>query len=112
MPTDFPGVGQAELLARGAEWTARESAQQPSIRPQIEQLVTAQRAQLDRFLKPLLAKPDLRVILSGAGTSSFIGDCLVPALSARLHRRVESIATTDLVSGPNLLLQNEEPTLL
>jgi tagatose-6-phosphate ketose/aldose isomerase len=112
MPTDFPGVGQAELLARGAEWTAREIAQQPSIWPQIEQLVTAQRAQLDRFLRPLLAKTDLRVVLSGAGTSSFIGDCLVPALSARLRRRVESIATTDLVSGPNLLLQNEQPTLL
>ncbi len=112
MATDFPGVGQAELLARGAEWTAREIAQQPSVWPQIERLVAAQRAQLDGFLKPLLAKPDLRVVLSGAGTSSFIGDCLVPTLSARLRRRVESIATTELVSGPHLWLQSEAPTLL
>lgn len=112
MATDFPGVGQAELLARGAEWTAREIAQQPSVWPQVERLVAAQRAQLDNFLKPLLAKPDLRLVLSGAGTSSFIGDCLVPTLSARLRRRVESIATTELVSGPHLLLQAEVPTLL
>lgn len=112
MSTDFPGVGQAELQARGAEWTAREIAQQPSVWPQIERLVREQRAQLDSFLIPLLAKPELRVVLSGAGTSSFIGDCLLPALTARLHRRVESIATTDLVSGPHLFLQRDVPTLL
>lgn len=112
MSTDFPGVGQAELLARGAEWTAREIAQQPLVWPQIARMVGDQRAQLERFLSPLLARPELRVVLSGAGTSSFIGDCLVPALSARLHRRVDSIATTDLVSGPHLLLQSDVPTLL
>jgi len=112
MATDFPGVGQAELQARGAEWTAREIAQQPNVWPQVERLVSEQRAQLDRFLQPLLAKASLRVVVSGAGTSSFIGDCLVPALSVRLQCRVESIATTDLVSGPHLHLQGDVPTLL
>lgn len=111
MATDFPGVGQAELQARGAEWTAREIAQQPSVWPQVERLVANQRPQLDRFLQPLLAKPSLRVVMSGAGTSSFIGHCLVPALSLQLQRRVEAIATTDLVSGPHLLLQGDVPTL-
>ncbi|MFC4313246.1 SIS domain-containing protein [Steroidobacter flavus] len=112
MATDFPGVGQAELQARGAEWTAREIAQQPSVWPQVERLIAGQRAQLDRFLQPLLTNPSLRVVMSGAGTSSFIGDCLVPALSVRLQRRVESIATTDLVSGPRSLLPSDVPTLL
>jgi tagatose-6-phosphate ketose/aldose isomerase len=112
MASDFPGVGQAELQARGAEWTAREIAQQPTVWLQIERLVAERRSQLDQFLQPLLGNPALRVILSGAGTSSFIGDCLVPSLSARLNRRVESIATTDLVSGPHLRLQRDVPTLL
>ncbi|HEY5754253.1 MAG TPA: SIS domain-containing protein [Steroidobacter sp.] len=112
MATDFPGVGQAELQARGAEWTAREIAQQPQVWPQVERLVAEQRAQLDRFLQPLLAKSSLRVVMSGAGTSSFIGDCLVLALAVRLQRRVEAIATTDLVSAPHLQLQSEVPTLL
>lgn len=112
MATDFPGVGQAELQARGAEWTAREIAQQPFVWPLVERLVSEQRAQLDRFLQPLLTKASLRVVMSGAGTSSFIGDCLVPALSVRLQRRVESIATTELVSGPHLRLQSVVPTLL
>lgn len=112
MATDFPGVGQAELQARGAEWTAREIAQQPSVWPQIERLIAGQRAPLDRFLQPLLTQTSLRIVLSGAGTSSFIGDCLVPALSVRSQRRVESIATTDLVSSPHVYLQSDVPTLV
>ena len=39
------------------------------------------RARLDGFLAPLLADPALRIVLTGAGTSAFIGDCLAPALS-------------------------------
>ncbi len=50
--------------------------------------------------QPLVANPYLRVVLTGAGTSAYIGDCLAPALSARLRRRVDAIATTDLLSGP------------
>ena len=40
----------------------------------------------------------MRVILTGAGTSAFIGECLAPYLAAKLACRVEAIATTDLVS--------------
>ncbi len=91
MATEFPGVEQAQLQARGAEWTAREIAQQPPVWPLIERLVSEQRAQLDQFLQPLADEVFIAVVMSGAGTSSFIGDCLVPALSVRLQRRVESM---------------------
>ena len=47
------------------------------------------------FLAPLLADPALRVVLTGAGTSAFIGECLAPALCGQLQRRVDAIATTD-----------------
>jgi tagatose-6-phosphate ketose/aldose isomerase len=112
MSSDFPGLSAAELEARGAMWTAREIAQQPEIWRQVAQLVACQRSRLDGFLANLLDDPATRVILSGAGTSAFIGDCLAPALSAHLRRRVDPIATTDLVSGPHLWLQGDAPTLL
>ena len=67
---------------------------------------------LTPFLQPLLANPYLRIVLTGAGTSAYIGDCLAPALSARLRRRVEAIATTELLSGPDLRLPADGPTLL
>jgi tagatose-6-phosphate ketose/aldose isomerase len=112
MSGGFPGFPPAELAARGATWTTREIAQQPAVWSEVGQLIARERSDLDHFLEPLLAQPTLRVVLTGAGTSAFIGDCLAPALGARLGRRVEAIATTDLVSGPNLHLPGAAPTLL
>lgn len=102
----------AELQARGAAWTAREIAQQPAVWLQVARLVAGERANLESWLAPMLADPSTRVVLSGAGTSAFIGECLAPALARQLNRRVEAIATTDIVSGPLLSLQRNVPTLL
>ena len=74
------GLTAAQIQAGGAYWTAREIAQQPQVWPEVERRVTAD-AQLASFLAPLLANPELRVVLTGAGTSSFIGECLAPALT-------------------------------
>jgi tagatose-6-phosphate ketose/aldose isomerase len=108
----FPGLSVPELESRGAAWTAREIAQQPGVWTEVADLVARERAALECFLKPLVAYPGLRVVLAGAGTSAFIGDCLAPALRAALNRRVEAIATTDLLSAPDLWLPSEGPTLL
>ncbi len=105
------GIGEARLDAAGAGLTAREIAQQPAVWPEIEALVAGQRAALDAFLGPLLARGDLRIVLTGAGTSAFIGECLAPAMLAG-GRRVEAVPTTDLVSGPQQFLQPKVPTLL
>jgi tagatose-6-phosphate ketose/aldose isomerase len=112
MQSPVPGFTAAQLEARGATWTAREIAQQPAIWAEVARLVATQRATLDPFLLPLLSDPSIRIVLTGAGTSSFIGDCLAPAMAAHLRRRVESVATTDIVSGPERRLQRDVPTLL
>ncbi|HEU4516451.1 MAG TPA: SIS domain-containing protein [Steroidobacteraceae bacterium] len=108
----FPGLPAAELESRGAAWTAREIAQQPDVWKQVGALVARERAMLDDFLGPLLARTDLRIVLTGAGTSAYVGDCLAPALSARRGRHVEAIATTELLSGPDLRLPSDGPVLL
>ncbi len=107
----FPGLAAAELETRGAKWTAREIAQQPEVWAEVAALVAGRRQEIDAFLAPLVADPLLRVVLTGAGTSAFIGDCLAPSLSTRLQRRVEAIATTELLTGPNLRLPSDGPTL-
>ncbi|WP_343636076.1 SIS domain-containing protein [Roseateles sp.] len=106
----------ADLDRRGAAHTAREIAQQPAVWQAVHDLVRARRAALDAFLRPLLALPELRIVLTGAGSSAFIGQCLAPALlqqlGARPGVRVEAIATTDIVSNPAQCLQPGVPTLL
>jgi len=96
----------------GGELTAREIAQQPDVWLDIAALVDRERARLGAFLAPALANPRIRVVLTGAGTSSYIGACLAPTLAQHLGQRVEAVATTDLVSGPHLYLQRDVPTLL
>jgi tagatose-6-phosphate ketose/aldose isomerase len=108
---DILGIVAERLDAAGAGLTAREIAQQPAVWPEIDALVTRQRAALDAFLGPLLARAGLRIVLTGAGTSAFIGECLTPAMLGK-GWRAEAVPTTDLVSGPRSFLQPKVPTLL
>jgi tagatose-6-phosphate ketose/aldose isomerase len=106
------GFSAADLDQAGAGWTTREILQQPRVWTQVLELVT-RRAQVVRgFLRPLLGRPDLRVVLTGAGTSAFIGECIAPAIASRWNRRVEAVATTDLVACPGNWLLPRVPTLL
>jgi tagatose-6-phosphate ketose/aldose isomerase len=102
----------AALESGAASWTAREIAQQPQMWLRVEKLLAAQRASLHEFVAPIIDDPSGRVVLTGAGTSAFIGQCLQPALSPRLRSRVDAIATTDIVSAPQLWLKSAAPTLL
>jgi tagatose-6-phosphate ketose/aldose isomerase len=106
------GRSEHELEALGARWTAREIGQQPALLRATHAALLAGKRRLDGFLRRRLDRPELRIILAGAGTSAFIGECLAPHLAARLSRRVEAIATTDLASAPRLYFERSTPTLL
>jgi len=109
-------LAPSDLDHRGGAHTAREIAHQPAVWQTIHAQLQAERPALDAFLAPLLALPDLRIVLTGAGSSAFIGQCIAPALLRHLGQRpgirVEAVATTDIVSSPEQCLQAEVPTLL
>jgi tagatose-6-phosphate ketose/aldose isomerase len=69
-------------------------------------------AEAAAFLATPLGRRDLRIVLTGAGSSAFIGEIAAPALRRHLGRRVEAIATTDIVASPLDYLEPETPTLL
>lgn len=108
----LPQEAEITLGRAGGLWTAREIAQQPASWGRTHLLVQQQAHVIRSFLEPLRARSNLRIILTGAGSSAFIGECLAPLLLARLGGRVEAIATTDLLSGPHLYFQEAVPTLL
>jgi tagatose-6-phosphate ketose/aldose isomerase len=93
----------------GAAHTTAEIAQQPEVWRQLSGRVgTDVRA----FVNPLLAPPDTRIMLTGAGTSAFAGQVLAPRLSRTLRRRVEAVPTTDIVANPVEYLGHDQPSLL
>ncbi|KMO82092.1 SIS domain-containing protein [Mycolicibacterium chlorophenolicum] len=92
--------------------TILEIGQQPDAWREVAGRLTEGVEQSDAFLRDLLARPDLRIILTGAGSSAFAGEIAAPVLRRHLHRRVEPIATTDIVASPLDHLEAETPTLL
>jgi len=104
------GFDDALLAARDGGWTAREIAQQP----QVWREVLARAAEDGRaaFVARQLATPGMRVLLTGAGTSAFIGESLAPAIARRTGARADAVPTTDLVAGPGRHFQREAPTLM
>lgn len=93
-------------------WTEEEIRQQPAVWQETVNMLEAIRVQIDTFITPLLKEPDLRIILTGAGSSAFIGDVLAPKLSRTLSVPVSAIATTDIVSDPISYLPSHCPLLL
>ena len=110
-PVEVLGLSTAKSKAGGAYWTAREIAQQPQLWREIAQLVAGDSA-LAGFLQQRRMDEPRRVVLTGAGTSSFIGECLAPALAHQGWSRAEAIATTDIVASPGSLLVRRVPTLM
>ncbi len=106
------GHSTSSLLNVGGLHTAQEIVQQPDTLRAVHKHLQSEADALSAFLSPLLLRPELRIILTGAGTSAFIGGCLVPFLSNQLPCRLEAIATTDIVAGPRHYLEPDAPTLL
>lgn len=109
---EYLGVPEPDLLASEAIWTAREIEQQPRMLQQTHALLSGMREQIEAFVAPVAGNAGARVILTGAGSSSYIGQCLAPLLDRGLAARVDSVPTTDLVSAPHLYLDPAQPLLL
>ena len=111
-PTEYLGVTETDLIATGAIWTAREIEQQPQMLQQTHTLVTGLHAKIQAFVAPVADNPAARVILTGAGSSAYIGQCVAPLLDRQLAARVDAVPTTDIVCSPQLYLDPEQPLLL
>ncbi|MGD8175657.1 SIS domain-containing protein [Marinimicrobium sp. ARAG 43.8] len=109
---NYLGFTEASLDELSAIWTAKEICQQPQSWLRAYEAYQTARPVVDEFLERLLRKPDLRIILTGAGTSAFAGGCLAPLMTSTLQRRAESVSTTDIVSNPMSYLEAGTPTLM
>ncbi len=67
---------------------------------------------IKNFLNEILSKENLEIVLTGAGTSAFIGDVLEGSFIKGLDTTTKAIATTDLVTHPEFYLNKSKPLLL
>ena len=100
------------LVAAQGYVTATEIMQQPELWQQTVDIIEESKRQIQAFLTKPLAKRNIRIILTGAGSSAYVGDIVAPHLRRLFGFHVESIATTDLAANPEDYFTKETPTIL
>ncbi len=106
-----PGLVASHTPATASQ-LEREIVQQPAVWRVLGAGLADHAVDVADLLGPVLDRPEARVLLTGAGTSAYAGLVAAPHLSRVLGRRVEAVATTDLVSNPFDALVPDVPTLL
>lgn len=105
-----------DLIELGAEITTREIYQQPQVWQTAFENYKVQADEIAVFLNNIDEKYDyIKVILTGAGTSAYVGDTLLPYFRKIYDERkwnFNAIATTDIVANPLAYLHKEVTTIL
>ena len=106
------GFTKEELSSLKATYTANEIYQQPELWKETLNIVENNKEAINKFLEKNLNKDNVKIILTGAGTSAYVGDTIYLYLAKKLGKRVEAIATTDFVSNPDEYIDENANTLL
>ena len=105
-------MSETNTTATTGTWTEEEIRQQPASWIRSLNNIDNLHASIDNFLTPLLRKRELRIVLTGAGTSAFIGDIISPWLASHTGKNITAVPTTDLVTNPMDYLNAAHPLLL
>lgn len=93
-------------------WTAKEILQQPSTWKKTIAQVKMESEAIKNFIERTTKNEDYDIILTGAGTSEFVGNSIFPYLQKMNNYKVKSYGTTDIVADPESYLSRTKPTLL
>ena len=93
-------------------FTIHEIYQQPATWRKTCAQLAACKDELQKFIDQVVTAPDFDIVLTGAGTSEFVGNSLYHALNKKYDFKVKSYASTDIVPNPEETLSRTKPTLL
>ncbi|MDE5151916.1 SIS domain-containing protein [Paenibacillus larvae] len=112
----FINYSEEKSRETGAFNTLKEIAQQPRLWKEANASLAAEQDRIKAFFQMLFDKHEkINVIFTGAGTSAFVGETILPYLQQKGGKQrfnFQSIATTNLVSNPYYFFERETPTLL
>lgn len=101
-----------ELQKRGGLHTAKEICSQPDLWEKTFLKVVEERTQLLQFLERVWENESPYIILTGAGTSAFIGEVMEGACQKETKMCCRAVATTDIITHPENYFIKSRPTLL
>ena len=92
--------------------TFKEISAQPRLWGETYEIILQQKAEIEGFLKPIIGDEQTTVILTGAGTSAYIGDVLCKVFQRNTGRLTEPIPTTDILTNPQDYFKRDQKILL
>jgi tagatose-6-phosphate ketose/aldose isomerase len=108
---EYLGIDETVLIERGGIDTAREIEGQPELWKLTWQKITRESKAISSFMDHTVPMVQ-RIILTGAGTSAFVGLSLKGKYQKAFGKITEVIPTTDLVSNPEDFMIRDIPTLM
>ena len=90
----------------------KEISNQPKLWITTYESVFSKRESIGAFLSEVFKVNNLQIILTGAGSSAFIGEILQHAFHRNTGLPVKAIPTTDLVTHPSDFFEKSIPTLM
>lgn len=91
--------------------TYREIKQQPRVWLEAYRIIASRKEEIKSFTNKWLAL-GYEIVLTGAGTSAYIGDALETALHMTPFRGARAIATTDIITNPYMYFNKDSKVLL
>lgn len=93
------------------EFTAKEIAQQPIVWKKTFEVIESLKVDIIHFLKRFSQK-DVDVVLTGAGSSAFIGNAVHGVRLKHQQKPSRVVPTTELITHPEYYLLTKRPTVL
>jgi len=93
-------------------FTLREIEQQPGLWQKVFELVLAQKDSLKGFINKLQKSAGDEIILTGAGSSFFVGEMVAGYFQKYTGFSTKAVSTTELVTHPLLYINPAKQTLL
>lgn len=107
----YLNIDETILTKNGAIFTAKEIAGQPKLWIDIFEKIVVEKEEIQSYMKSALKKTK-KIILTGAGTSGYIGYSIEGTVLRKTNIPTVSVATTHLVSHPKNYFNSSESILL
>ena len=106
------GYTEEDLQNKNAIFTATEIHQQPDTWEKTVKQIVSMKDEIKAFISKVTSQPDYDIIMTGAGTSEFVGNALFSYLNRLTNYKAKSFGSTDLTPTPENYVSAHKPTLL
>lgn len=106
------GIDESYLKDHNSYNTAVEICSQPNKWRSLYKDYMGKEKEIFDFFEKIGLDETFDIIFTGAGSSEYIGNILAPILSTTKKYNFKSVATTDIVTNPDMYLKENKKTLL